>query len=98
MGWRSITLTALAIGLGVAAGLCLATETRLLAAIMAGYSAGSDSGPTPAQSATQASLSAQFSVIYQLAGPLLAGSLLCVVALLVVLAWRWQGRRIPAQN
>jgi len=98
MGWRSITLAALAIGLGVAAGLCLATETRLLAAIMAGYSAGSDSGPTPAQSAAQASLNAQFSVIYQLAGPLVAGSLLCLVGFLVVLAWRWQSRRIPEQN
>jgi len=98
MRWRSITLAALAIGLGVAAGLCVGTEPRLYAAIMAIYSAAGGSGPTAAQSATAAALNAQWSVVYQFAGPLAAGSLLCVVALLVVLAWRWQSRRIQGRD
>ena len=98
MRWRSIVLAALAIGLGVAAGLCMGTETRLYVAIMTIYSTEGGSGPTAAQSAAAAALNAQWSVIYQFAGPLVAGSLLCVVALLIVLAWRWQTRRITGQD
>lgn len=95
MRWRSIVLAALAIGFGIAAGLCIATERRLSVAIDSVYS---DTGLTAAQAAKAGALSTQLSALYQFAGAIVAGSLLCAVGLLVVLAWQWQTRRNPGQD
>ena len=96
MRWRSIVLAALAIGLAIAAGLCIGTETRLYVAIEEVYSTWGNTGPTAAQAAKVGALNSQLSALDQFAGPVVAGSLLCVVALLILLAWRWQTRRVVA--
>jgi hypothetical protein len=98
MRWRSIVLAALAIGLGIAAGLCIGTETRLYVASDKFYSTLGHTGPTAAQAAKAVALNAQLSAVDQFAGPIVAGSLLCVVGFLIVLAWRWQTRRITGQD
>ena len=94
MRWRSIVLAVLAIGLGIAAGLCIGTETRLYAAIDKVSSTWGNTGPTAAQAAKAGALNAQLTALGQFAGPIVAGSLLCAVALLIVLAWRWQTRGV----
>jgi len=97
MRWRSIVLAALAIVFGVTAGVFIDVETRLYAALSAIY-APSGSGPTAAQSESAAAMTAQVAAVYPFTGPLVVGFLLCVVGLLVVLAWRWQASRRDAQN
>lgn len=98
MRWRCILLAVLAIGLGIAAGLCSVTETRLYVAVDKVYSTAGDTGLTAAQAAKAGALNAQLSALYELAGPIVAGSLLCVVGLLIVLAWHWQTRRITGHD
>jgi hypothetical protein len=98
MRWRSIVLAGLAIGFGIAAGLCIGTETRLYAAMDEFYSTLGDTSLTAAQAAKAGALNAQLSALHQFAGPIVAGSLLCLVGLLIVLAWRWQTRRITGQD
>lgn len=97
MRWRSIVLAGLGIGFGITAGVCIEVGIRLNVALGAIQAPG-DSGLTAAQSASMAAMIKQGTVLYLLTGPLVAGSLLCVVALLVVLAWRWQSPRRDAQN
>ena len=94
MRWRSIVLAALAIGFGIAAGLCIGTETRLYVAIDKVYSTSGDTVLTAAQAAKAGALNVQLSALYHFSGPVVAGSLLCAVALLIVLAWRWQTRGV----
>lgn len=89
MRWRSIVLAALGVGFGIAAGLCIQVETRVYAAIDAVFATG-DSGLSTAQSASIGTMFAQVAALSHFVEPLVAGFLVCVVALLVVLAWRWQ--------
>lgn len=91
MRWRSVLLGALAIALGAAAAVCVATQIRLNVAMSSVYSTG-DTALTQAQVDKITALSRQLSTANQLDFPLVAGSLVCWVALLVVLAWRWQVR------
>ena len=98
MRWRSIVLSALGVAFGIAAAFCVTAEARLYLAITAIYSAAGASAPSAAQSATAAALNSQLGWADQLGGPLVTGSLICVVALLTVLAWRWQTRRIAGQD
>ena len=98
MRWRSIVLASLAIGFGIAAGLCFGTETRLYVALEKVYDAAGNTGLTEAQAAKAGALNVQLSALYHVSGSIVAGSLLCVVGLLIVLAWRWQTRRITGHD
>ena len=97
MRWRSVLLGALAIALGAAAAVCVATQIRLSVAMSSVFSTG-DTGLTQAQVDKITDLSRQLSTVNQLDFPLVAGSLVCSVALLVVLAWRWQVRGRGGQS
>jgi len=97
MRWRSIVLAILAIGFGITAGVCIEVVIRLETAISAIYS-GDANNLTAAQIASAAAMQAQGTALYLLTGPLVVGSLICLVGFLVVLAWRWQSRRSPEQN
>ena len=97
MRWRIIVLAALAIGFGMTAGVFIAVDIRLDAAVGA-IQADGDSGLTAAQSASLTAMISQGTALGLFTGPLVAGSLLCVVGLLVVLARRWQTQGGGAQN
>lgn len=91
MHWRSVALGALVILLGVGAAFCVATEIRLNTDISLVYS-NSGTAMTPIQIDEITALSHQLSTAHHLDFPLVAGSLVSAVALLVVLAWGWQVR------
>jgi hypothetical protein len=98
MRWRTVVLGALAIALGAAAAFCVAAEIRLDVAMSTAFSGLGDTGLTAAQAAKVTALSSQLSTARQLAFPLVAGSVVCVVGLFVMLGWRWQVPRREAQN
>ena len=94
MRWRLALLGALVIGSGIAGAICLTRAAELSVRVNAIYTSGtSTTGPTARQVELATTLAMQSSVLQALAGPLAFCCLMGLVAILILLAWRWQARQ-----
>ena len=93
MRWRVAVMIAMAVLLGAAALFCVAESSTLSSAGQRVYQDVSQNGPTIAQQEAANQAFQASSALQVLSTPLVVGSLLAVIGVVMVLAIRWQRLR-----
>jgi hypothetical protein len=96
MRWRVAVMIAMAVVLGAGALLCVVQASALSDVGQRVYQDVSQSGPTVAQQEAANVAFQASSALQVLSTPLVVGSLLAVIGVVMVLAIRWQRLRAPA--